>query len=85
MKLTQYTDFGLRALIALAVAPERLQTATSISEAYGISRNHLAKVAQRLQAEGYIETFRGRDGRCQSRLCRLRPCGGGNGRRPRDL
>jgi Rrf2 family nitric oxide-sensitive transcriptional repressor len=27
-----------------------------------VSRNHQAKVAQRLQAQGFVETFRGRSG-----------------------
>ncbi|MCH4152701.1 MAG: GntR family transcriptional regulator [Sphingobium sp.] len=29
-----------------------------IARSYGISRNHLAKVAQRLQSSGYVETVR---------------------------
>ena len=62
MKLTQYTDYGLRALISLAVAPERLQTVHSISTAYGISRNHLVKVVARLAELGYVETTRGKGG-----------------------
>jgi Rrf2 family transcriptional regulator, nitric oxide-sensitive transcriptional repressor len=62
MKLTQYTDFGLRALIALAAAPDKLQTVTSISAAYGISRNHLTKVVARMAELGYVETTRGKGG-----------------------
>jgi Rrf2 family nitric oxide-sensitive transcriptional repressor len=62
MKLTQYTDFGLRALIALSTAPEQLQTATSIAASYGISRNHLVKVIARLAELGYVETTRGKGG-----------------------
>jgi Rrf2 family nitric oxide-sensitive transcriptional repressor len=62
MQLTQYTDFGLRALIALGLAPERIQTVTSISHAYGISRNHLVKVVARLAELGYVETMRGKGG-----------------------
>jgi Rrf2 family transcriptional regulator, nitric oxide-sensitive transcriptional repressor len=59
MRLTQYTDFSLRVLIYLGLRPERRCTIREISEAYGISRNHLMKVVQQLAAEGYIQSTRG--------------------------
>jgi Rrf2 family nitric oxide-sensitive transcriptional repressor len=62
MKLTQYTDYGLRTLIALSVNPGEQQTVTTISRAYGISRSHLVKVVARLAARGYVETARGKGG-----------------------
>ena len=62
MKLTQYTDFSLRALIALAAAPYRRHTVSGISSAYGISRNHLVKVVARLAELGYVQTTRGNGG-----------------------
>jgi Rrf2 family nitric oxide-sensitive transcriptional repressor len=62
MQLTQYTDYGLRTLIALALTPGELQTVTAIARAYGISRNHLVKVVARLAELGYVETLRGKGG-----------------------
>lgn len=62
MQLTQYTDYGLRTLIALAVSPGERQTVTTIAQAYGISRNHLVKVVARLAERGYVETVRGKGG-----------------------
>jgi Rrf2 family nitric oxide-sensitive transcriptional repressor len=60
--LTQYTDFALRTLIALAISPDERATVSQISRAYGISRHHLVKVAGRLAELGYVETTRGKGG-----------------------
>jgi Rrf2 family nitric oxide-sensitive transcriptional repressor len=65
MKLTLYTDYGLRMLIALAAAPGQRLTVSGISSAYGISRNHLVKVAARLADLGYVEATRGKGGGMQ--------------------
>ena len=62
MQLTQYTDFGLRTLIALGLAQPRKLTVAEISESYGISRHHLVKVVARLAELGYVETLRGKGG-----------------------
>jgi Rrf2 family nitric oxide-sensitive transcriptional repressor len=62
MRLTRYTDYGLRTLIALALPTEQLQTVTSISQSYGISRHHLLKVVARLAELGYVQTLRGKGG-----------------------
>lgn len=61
MRLTVQTDFALRTLMFLA-ASEGHQTIEIIASHYGISKNHLMKVAQRLVAEGYVESVRGRGG-----------------------
>lgn len=61
MQLSLHSDYALRVLMALATA-ERQLSVDDIARRYHISRNHLAKVVQRLQAEGYVVTFRGRGG-----------------------
>lgn len=61
MQLSLHTDYALRVLMALA-ASQRQLSVDEIARRYGISRNHLAKVAQGLQAEGLVHTFRGRGG-----------------------
>lgn len=63
MQLTSHTDFALRLLIYLAVQEEHKQaTVHDAAERYGISTNHLAKVAQKLVQLGYINSHRGRGG-----------------------
>lgn len=61
MRLTVQTDFALRTLMFLG-ASEGHQTIESIAGRFDISKNHLMKVAQRLVAEGYVESVRGRGG-----------------------
>lgn len=61
MQLTVHADYALRVLLYLALVPEG-STSGEISEAYGISRNHVIKVIQRLRDLGYISTTRGRSG-----------------------
>lgn len=62
MRLTDYTDYSLRVLLYLAARGEGLTTIQEISDAYGISKNHLMKVVQQLGELGWIETVRGRNG-----------------------
>lgn len=62
MRVTRYTDYSLRMLIYLAVQGERRSTIGEISDAYGISKNHLMKVAQQLAADGFVDSARGVNG-----------------------
>ncbi|WP_323118770.1 Rrf2 family transcriptional regulator [Burkholderia alba] len=62
MRLTDYTDYSLRVMLFLAVRGEGLTTIQEISDAYGISKNHLMKVVQQLGELGWVETVRGRNG-----------------------
>ncbi|MEZ5397610.1 MAG: Rrf2 family transcriptional regulator [Bryobacterales bacterium] len=61
MQLTRHTDYGLRILIYLASADEH-RSVSEIAEHYGISHNHLVKVAHELVKLGYLKTTRGRFG-----------------------
>lgn len=62
LRLTVYADFSLRLLMYLAVQGDGLSTIPQIARSYGISQNHLVKVAHRLGREGYIITTRGVNG-----------------------
>lgn len=61
MRLTSYTDYALRVLL-YAGASGRLVTITNISDAFGISKEHLRKVVHSLAQLGYLTTTQGRSG-----------------------
>ena len=61
MRLNLHTDYALRLLMFLAVKQQQASI-DEIAKAYGISRNHLTKVGQRLTELGYVEARRGRGG-----------------------
>ena len=62
MHLTTFTDYSLRVVIYLGARDNRLATIGDIAEAYGISKNHLMKVAHFLGQQGYLDTQRGKSG-----------------------
>jgi len=62
MELTSYTDYSLRLLIYLGVRRKVRCQVADIARTYGISRNHLAKVAHRLALGGFVHSYRGRGG-----------------------
>ncbi|HKM27287.1 MAG TPA: Rrf2 family transcriptional regulator [Thiopseudomonas sp.] len=63
MQLSTHTDFSLRVLIYLALQKECTPvTVQKIADDYGISANHVAKVAQTLTQLGYVKSLRGRSG-----------------------
>lgn len=68
MRLTVYSDYSLRLLMYLAVRTERLSTINEVATSYGMSVNHLMKVAHQLGQAGYIETVRGRNGGLRLKL-----------------
>lgn len=62
MRLTLHADYSLRILLYLAENTDRCVPTREISEAYGISRNHLVRVVQALSAHGFVEVSEGRSG-----------------------
>ncbi|MCE9569796.1 MAG: Rrf2 family transcriptional regulator [Rhodocyclales bacterium] len=62
MKLTTFSDYTLRVLMYLALSRDRLATVPEIAAAYGISENHLMKVAHQLVRSGVVESVRGKGG-----------------------
>ncbi|MDO9524543.1 MAG: Rrf2 family transcriptional regulator [Gemmobacter sp.] len=62
MRLTSFTDYGLRMLMRMASAPERAYSTAELAEEFGLSRNHLSKIMQRLSRGGIVETRRGGGG-----------------------
>jgi Rrf2 family nitric oxide-sensitive transcriptional repressor len=62
MRLTEHTDYALRTLIYLGVRADRLTPVGEVAEAFGLSKNHLLKVANHLAAAGYVQTVRGHGG-----------------------
>jgi Rrf2 family nitric oxide-sensitive transcriptional repressor len=61
MHLTTYTDYSLRVLMFVAMK-DGLSTIQEIADAYGISKNHLMKIAFELGRHGFLQTVRGRKG-----------------------
>jgi Rrf2 family nitric oxide-sensitive transcriptional repressor len=62
MRLTVYSDISLRLLMYVALKDGALVTIQEVADAYGISRNHLMKVAFQLGRAGFLDTVRGRGG-----------------------
>lgn len=71
MHITRYTDYSLRVLIYLAVNKDKLSTINEIAESYDISKNHLMKIVQQLNVQGYVLATRGRNGGIK---LNLKPC-----------
>ena len=62
MRLTSFTDFGLRMLMRMAGDPSRAFSSAELAADLGLSRNHLAKIIQHLARADLIETRRGGGG-----------------------
>lgn len=62
MRLTSFTDYGLRMLMRMACTPGSSHSTAEMAGEFGLSRNHLSKIMQRLARAGIVETRRGNGG-----------------------
>lgn len=62
MQLSLHADYALRVLVYLGTHGEQAARTHEISDAYGISKNHLVRVVQTLSREGYVRVQAGRSG-----------------------
>jgi Rrf2 family transcriptional regulator, nitric oxide-sensitive transcriptional repressor len=62
MRLTFSTDYALRLLKLVGLEIDCLVTIEDVADRFGISKNHLMKVAYQLGQAGYLKTVRGRNG-----------------------
>lgn len=62
MRLTTFTDFGLRALMYIASTPNQSASTAELAREFGLSRHHLVKIVQRLSKGGILSTRRGGGG-----------------------
>lgn len=62
MRLTSFTDYGLRMLMRMASAPDRAYSTADMAAEFRLSRHHLTKIMQQLARGGIVETRRGSGG-----------------------
>jgi len=62
MRLTSYSNYSLRVLLAAAARSPRLVTIREVAEAFDLPQSHLVKCVHQLGAWGYLETVRGNRG-----------------------
>lgn len=62
MRLTSFTDFGLRALMRMASEPDRAFSTADLAAEFALSRNHLTKIMTTLAQASIVATRRGGGG-----------------------
>lgn len=62
MRLTSFTDYGLRMLMRMGSAPDRAFSTAELALEFELSRNHLTKIIQKLTGAGLVKTRRGGGG-----------------------
>ena len=59
VKISEAASIAIHALVLMAANPGQMLSAKEISETFGVSRAHLAKVLQRLAKAGLVSSSRG--------------------------
>ncbi|MFZ2542195.1 MAG: Rrf2 family transcriptional regulator [Gallionella sp.] len=62
MKLTHYSDLGLRLLMYLTLRHSETVTIQEVSVRFAVSKNHMVKISHQLTKSGLIVSTRGRNG-----------------------
>ena len=62
MRLSTFTDYGLRILMRLASTPEARLSTADLAAQFEVSHHHLTKVVQELVRGGFVATRRGAGG-----------------------
>jgi len=62
MRLTSYSNYSLRVLLAASARSPRLTTIREVAEGFGLPDSHLVKCVHQLGTWGYLETVRGNRG-----------------------
>jgi Rrf2 family nitric oxide-sensitive transcriptional repressor len=62
MMLTRFSDYSLRVLMFAALRRDKHFSVSEVASIYGLSKNHLAKVINRLVRSGHLKARRGRHG-----------------------
>ena len=62
MRLTSFTDYGLRILMRMAGEPDRLFTTEQLAREFALSRNHLVKIVRELARAGILDARKGAGG-----------------------
>ena len=62
MMLTRFSDYALRVLMFAALRGNQPFSVNEVADSYHLSKNHLAKVVNRLVRTGHLKARRGRRG-----------------------
>ncbi|HEY6882185.1 MAG TPA: Rrf2 family transcriptional regulator [Polyangiales bacterium] len=62
VQLTLFSDYALRTLLYLGSHPGQVVPSSQISDAFGVSSDHMAKVTKWLTQQGYVTAQRGKSG-----------------------
>lgn len=62
MKMTSYTNYGLRSLQLAALHSPKLVRVEDVANIHKLSKPHIVKIVHELGKAGYLETVRGRNG-----------------------